>query len=111
MKEAKTKFVGGISPFTGTKVKTRKQTDGVNISKLKICSDPMNIDRAPAGSKYDEFFNAMKIGQALECEPTACSAIAHAMKKWGQRNGKKVFSRTTRNYQGTGTGRVWMLKG
>ena len=96
------------NPFTGQPAKPIRHVD---TGLLSICDDPLPARRAEPVNKYDALFKSMKPGQCIKCPGLDAPKIAQAMAKWLQKtDNNRLMVRSTKDYEGTGEGRVWLLK-
>jgi hypothetical protein len=100
MTAPKTKFAGGVNPFTGSRVE---------VEALKIATDPYVDHRSRPVGKYDAVFAQMKPGQCIVCTPEQAPNVKNALAKWLKANGKKGCARARSRYVSDGQGRVWWL--
>jgi len=81
----------------------------VDTGVLSICNDPLPTGRSMSKGKYDDIFQALKVGQAVKCQSPTVSLIQGALRKFIRVHGmQSVVVRTCKDY-GDGFGRVWML--
>jgi hypothetical protein len=92
----------GAAPMVKQPVKLTDPTT------LEICDDPLPAARASCGNKYEPLFKAMKLGQAIKCQPTEIGRLGGALRKYVHVNKINAHVKTIKNY-GDGKGRVWML--
>lgn len=79
-----------------------------NPRTLEICDDPLPAARASCGNKYEPIFKAMKLGQAIKCQPTEIGRLGGALRKYVEVHKIKANVKTIKDY-GDGRGRVWLL--
>jgi hypothetical protein len=108
MNEVKTTLHGS---FPGKQRRKNKPSISIDPITLSICNDELPAARAKvAEHKYDELFDSMTPGQALKCESKDVGRISGAMRDYIERHKlRDHIVRTTKNYEDTGTGRVWLL--
>jgi hypothetical protein len=108
MNEIKTTLHGA---FPGKPRRKNAKSTAIDPSTLVVCNDELPAARAKvAEHKYDELFNSMKPGQALKCETKDVGRISGAMRDYIDRHKlRDHIVRSTKDYEGTGTGRVWLL--
>lgn len=91
-------------------VKAKRPPVPVNVAALEIRDDPLPTSRQITDLKYDAIFRAMKPGQCIKCETSAVGLLQGALRKHIERNKMADhIVRTVLNYEGTGTGRVWLM--
>ncbi len=101
-------------PFPGFQKPKRKQgpSNPVDIATLSIVDDELPASRtAFEGYKYDSIFERLKPGQAVKCATEDVSRISGALRHYLERkNISGHMVRSVRAYEGSNTGRVWLLK-
>lgn len=99
---------GAHRPFKDAQM-TRAETKRTDPATLVICDDPLPTHRASCGNKYESKIKAMKLGQAIKCEPSEVGRVSGAMRKFIAVNKIKATVASTKAYETDGKGRVWML--
>lgn len=95
--------------------KTKGPMIFVDVDKLEICNDPLPSNRAVANEyKYDAVFDRLLRGttchQCIKCDRKKVGVISGAMRKYIERHKlKDHIVKSTTNYEGTNTGRVWLV--
>ena len=77
-------------------------------ANMVICNDPIPTHRASPGSKYEPLLSALKIGQAIKCEPGDYLQLVNGLRSWIKRKQIKGTVRSMSNY-GDGMARVWLV--
>jgi hypothetical protein len=127
-----TVFAGGVNPwamyFKPPKIpryinrrevpKWTREPQDLTISNDPIqgyaSRRPVNLIRFAGGkkmNKYGHIFDKMEVGQCVIADKVSPQAIGDCMKRWIVRNHRfDLWVRMTNNYNGTGIGRVWLVK-
>ena len=87
---------------------TKQPVKPTDPSTLEICNDPLPAARASSGNKYEPLFKAMKLGQAIKCQPTEVGRLGGALRKYVELHALNGTVKTIKDY-GDGKGRVWLL--
>ena len=108
MSEVKTTIRG---PFIQKPKRTNKPSTMIDPNSLVICDDKFPEARANSTEyKYDAKFAKMKPGQALECKPADIGRVSGALRNYIERHKMRDHVvRSTKDYEQTGTGRVWLM--
>lgn len=120
-----TVFANGVNPWAMYfKQPTKKLKRQCEFVDLEIADDPilltknaakrrrMNVKAYEKPSKYAHNFDKMKPGQCVKCpDGVWARSVSDAMCKWIVTKGRTdLFVKATENYNGTGIGRVWLVK-
>lgn len=88
----------------------KKPTDPYDVASLSISNDPFVGRLRKSGSKYDEIFGQLKIGQRLVCHSDAAARLSSQLRKWlEQRGHKNPVVRSVAHYH-DGKGGVWWME-
>ena len=114
--DPKTQVRGPFPGFPGAQTRKPKKKQGptapINLATLAIVDDELPEGRTQsAGHKYDELFGSMKPGQAIKCQSVDVGRISKALRSFIERHQMSNYMvRSVSEYEGSKTGRVWLLK-
>jgi hypothetical protein len=88
----------------------KQANDLYDVATLTISNDPFVGRLRQSGSKYDEIFGKLKIGQRIICHSDAAARLSSQLKQWLEKRGhKNPVVRAVAHYH-DGKGGVWWLE-
>lgn len=93
------------------KKRTVSKSRHIDVEMLTISNDEFPGRRSSPEGKYSAFFEKMKPGQCIKCEPAEAQPLGTALRKWliDKEQDKALEVRVMQRFHKDGRGRVWLL--